>query len=118
MGVRAKCQAADLDFPLAADLDFQKAGAAHLAVAGRRGVRVHLDAPERFLPTQPQAALQKVVYSREQRPLAEPVLLQAAKRELQDEWVSARQALWALPQLELPLGPVMGAWGQFSEPQA
>lgn len=55
-----------------------------------------------FLARQPQAVLQKVVYSREQRPPVGPVQLRAVRRKPPGEWVSARQALWALRQLGRP----------------
>ena len=89
-----------------------------MAVAVRRGVRVHWDARERFPAPQRQAALQKVVYSQGQQPLAEPELLQAAKRELQGEWVSERQAQRASGLRERLQGPVLAPWEQFSEQQA
>jgi hypothetical protein len=62
------------------------------AAAVNRGAWAHRDAREQFPARQPQVALQKVAYSREPRRLAEPVLLQAVKQGLQDEWVSAVQA--------------------------
>ena len=84
----------------------------------QRGARGHRDARGRFLAPQRQAAPQKVVYSQGQQPLAEPVLLQAAKRDLQGEWVSERQAQRASGLQGRPQGPVLAPWEQFSEPQA
>lgn len=83
--VHAKCRVEAHDSPLAGARDFQKAVAACLAVEVQRGAPVRRDAREQFPARQPQAVLQKVVYSREPRPLAEPVRLPAVRRELQDE---------------------------------
>lgn len=85
MDVHAKYREEVHDCRLAAGRDFQKAAAACLDVAVRWGVWVRRYARERFLARQPQAALQKVVCSREPRPRVEPVRLRAVGRELQDE---------------------------------
>jgi len=90
--VHAKCRAEDRDFLLAKDRGFRRAGVARLVAAVRWGAPVRWDARTHCQVRQPQVARQKVEYSREPRRLAEPVLLQAVKQELQDEWVSARQA--------------------------
>lgn len=80
-----------------------------MAAAVQPGARVRRDARV------PQAALQKVACSREPRPRVEPLRLRAVRRELQDEWVSARWARWAL-RLEHP--QALPVSGQFSEPLA
>ena len=79
MDVRAKCREEVHGFLLAEDLDFQKTAAALLVAEVHRGAR------EQFPARQPQAALQKVVYSRGLLPLAELVRLRAVKREPRDE---------------------------------
>ena len=71
-----------------------------MGAAAQRCAGVHRDVQLQFL--QPQAALQKVVYSREQRPPVGPVQLRAVRGKPPGEWVSARQALWALRQLGRP----------------
>lgn len=58
-----------------------------MAAAVRPGARVRRDAWVRYLARQPQAALQKVAYSREPRPQVELLRLRAVRRELQDELV-------------------------------
>ena len=71
MGVRAECRATVRDCLLAKDRDFQKAEAVCLAAAVYWGVREPRDAHR----VRPQAALQKVAYSREPRQPGEPVRL-------------------------------------------
>jgi hypothetical protein len=100
--VHAKCRAEDRDFLLAEDRGFRRAGVARLAAAVRWGAPVRWYARTHCQVRQPQVARQKVEYSREPRRLAGPALLQAVKQELQDEWVSARQAGRASQQLERP----------------
>ena len=78
-----------------------------MAAAVRWGAWVLRDARTYCRVRQPQAARQKVEYSGEPRQLAEPVLLQAVKQELQDEWVSARQSRRASQQLERPQAPAL-----------
>jgi hypothetical protein len=63
-----------------------------LAAAVHWGVGVRPSVGEQFPAQRPQVALQKVVYSWWQQPLAEPVRLRVVKQELGDEWVSVRQA--------------------------
>lgn len=101
--VHAKCRAEDRDFLLAEDRGFRRAEVARLAAAVRWGVPVRWYARTHCQLRQPQVARQKVEYSPETRRVAGPVLLQAVKQELQDGWVSARQAgRRASQQLERP----------------
>ena len=91
LDVHVKCRAVAHDSLLAEGLDFQKAAAALSAALAYQDAR------------QPQAALQRVVYSREPRRLAERLWLRVVNQELQDESVSARQAQRASRRLEKPL---------------
>lgn len=86
------------------------------------GARALQGVREQFPALQPQDAPQMVVCSQEPQRLAELVWLQAEKRELRDEWVSApasaRQAKLASRRLEHSQVPARVAWERFSEPQA
>ena len=88
------------------------AGAVHPVALAHRAAR------ELFLARQPQGESLKVVCSREQPPLAEPVRLRAARQERQDELVSGQEAQPASGQLEFLQVPALAAWEQFSVPQA
>lgn len=115
--VRAKYPAEVRDCRSAKDHDFQKAEAACSAAAVRQDAPAHPDVREQLPARQPQAALQKVVYSREAQPLVEPAQLQAVKVEMRGERVSERLAHQASPRLGLLRGLALPAWEQLSEPQ-
>lgn len=76
------------------------------------------DALERFPARKPQAALQKVAYSREPQPPAEPLRLRVVKLGLQDEWVSAKLVAQASRQLERLRVLARALLEQSSVPQA
>ena len=96
------------------------AAAVHWGVWELPDALAHRDAKEQPPARRPRAALQRVAYSRELRPLDEPVWLLAVKQELQDEWVSEWQVPGALARLERLLAPALArqAWEQSSGPQS
>lgn len=87
-----------------------------LAAAAHWGALAHPDGREQFPAGQPQGARQKVVYSREPQPPAEPRQFRVLPQEQRDEWVWARKAQRASGWLERP--QARAAWEQFSELRA